>query len=416
MPTNPFVTSTAVRTRHLFFGRQDEIKRLYAAISAAPPRHCVVVGLPRSGKSSLLMALGRPDMQKQYLDSPRKYLFVAVDCSVTRLDAPSDLYVRLLQRIAQACGRDEAVGDLLDAATFKAAVDELRGRRRLVLLLDEFDALVASSGCDDTALANLRAFASSDVVLVAAANDTIERLCRRNQKTQAELWTLFDSTIFPRLLTSDEAYQLIENPIVEAGVTLDDTIVNFVIGQVGRHPFFLQLAGKELFDALSAGESLGDAGRERFGIRLAEVCRPHFDGLWREIGPAEQAVFAAVISGAALSIKQLASAERLRNLNVLVLDGDDYVPFSALFGEYARATLIGARPAAAPREEAPPRAALWLLCDSYAKNIAVRLEGAASLVAECDEPLDRNIRTFAVRGREEARAPAWRKLIRDQRD
>ncbi len=82
---------------------------------------------------------------------------------------------------------------------------------------------------------------------------------------------------------------------------------------------------------------------------------------------------------------------------------DDYVPFSKLFGDYAKSTLVGERPKkAAAREQ--QRCTLSIACDSYAKNIAVRLYGAATLVAECDEPLDRNIRTFAMRGREDARS------------
>ena len=79
MPTNPFVTSTAVRTRSLFFGRQEEIKQLYAALSASPPQHSAVIGLPKSGKSSLLMALLNPELQKQHLADSSKFLLVPVE-------------------------------------------------------------------------------------------------------------------------------------------------------------------------------------------------------------------------------------------------------------------------------------------------------------------------------------------------
>ena len=75
MPNNPFVTSSALRTQQLFFGRQEEIGQLCAAITVRPPQSFAVVGLRRSGKSSLLRALARPDVQQQSLPDPAAFLF-----------------------------------------------------------------------------------------------------------------------------------------------------------------------------------------------------------------------------------------------------------------------------------------------------------------------------------------------------
>src|SRR5438093_1134442 len=144
MPNNPFVTSTALRTQQLFFGRQDEIRQLFAAVTATPPQSYAVVGLRRCGKSSLLRALARPDIQQQ---------------------------------------------------------------------------------------------------------------------NAAELWTLFGDIIYPRLLTRDEARQLIQQPISEVGITLIATAADMVHELVGGHPFFLQVAGKELFDELNSGVAFDAAGQ-----------------------------------------------------------------------------------------------------------------------------------------------------------
>src|SRR5262245_3962620 len=413
MPTNPFVTSTAVRTRSLFFGRQEEIKQLYAALSASPPQHCVVVGLPKSGKSSLLMALINPEMQKQHLDDPSKFLFVPVDCSVAHLDAPADLYVRLLERIALACGKPLSGGDILDGDGFLAQVNDLRAGRRMVLLLDEFDTLLKADGCNDAVLANLRGFVGADVALVITTGDTVERICRRVQKIQAEVWTLFGVTVYPRLLSPDEAHQAIKQPIAEAGVTVDDAAADFVIELVGAHPFFLQLGGKELFDTLAASHPLDDTAKKQLREGLSELCHSYYDGFWRALNIDDQKALAAVITGAALQAKELAAVERLRNWNLLVLDsGDNPAPFSKLFGEYAKSTIIGEEPKKLTTRDDRPSCILSIACDSYAKNVAVRLMGAATLVTECDEPLDRNIRTFAFRGREAARSEEWKTSVK----
>ncbi len=226
MASNPFVTSTAVRAHNLFFGRQEEIKQLFAAISADPPQNCSVIGLPKSGKSSLLMTLTNEEYQKQHLSDPSQFLFVPVDCSVANLDAPADLYIRLIERIGLACGKPVGGGDIIDIPTFRAAIDELRGGRRMVLLLDEFDVLLASEGCNDAVLASMHDFVGPNVVLVATALDTIERICRRVEKTQAEIWKLFSAQVYPRLLSRDEARRAIKQPITEAGVAVEDAQVD----------------------------------------------------------------------------------------------------------------------------------------------------------------------------------------------
>jgi hypothetical protein len=374
-----------VRTQQLFFGRQDEIKQLYAAISATPPKSCAVVGLRRSGKSSLLAALTRPETQQQYLAAPGIFLFVAVDSSTARLDAPSDLYALLLRRIVQALGQEVEPIELLNGDEFRAAAAELYGQRQLVLLLDEFDTLIGQACCDATVLKTLRALMESGVALVIAAGDTPERLCRRNKKTEAQLWKLFGATIYPRLLTHDEAHQLIEQPMTEAGITLMPAATDMVIDLAGGHPFFLQLAGKELFDELSSGVTLDAAGQAQYRTRLAEACQPYFEGFWRELSSDEQAVLGAIISGAGLPPRSLASAERLVNLNLLIRDADDYVPFSPLFGEFAKATLVGKLPAAAAPPPEPPSCVISIICDSYTRTVVVRLRGAASSVIECYE-------------------------------
>jgi CHAT domain/AAA domain len=413
MPTNPFVTSTAVRTRSLFFGRQEEIKQLYAAVSASPPQHCAVVGLPKSGKSSLLMALTDSELQKQHLADPSKFLFVPVDCSVAHLDAPADLYIRLLERIALACGKPLSGGDILDGTAFLAAVNDLRAGRRMVLLLDEFDTLLAAEGCNDAVLANLRGFAGPDVAVLVTAGDTVERVCRRVQKIQAEIWTLFGATIYPRLLAREEARQEIKQPIADSGLVVDDAAADFVIDLVGPHPFFLQVGGKELFDALAAGQPLDDTAKKHLRERLGEVCRSYFTGFWRALNIDDQKALAAVIIGAALQAKELAAVQRLRNWNLLVLDSDDNpAPFSKLFGEYAKSTIIGEQPKKAAAREERAHCIMSIACDSYAKNVAVRLMGAATLVTECDEPLDRDIRMFSFRGREAARSAEWKTSVK----
>jgi CHAT domain-containing protein len=353
------------------------------------------------------MTLTNTEYQKQHLSDPSQFLFVPVDCSVANLDAPADLYIRLIERIGLACGKPVGGGDIIDIPTFRAAIDDLRAGRRMVLLLDEFDVLLASEGCTDAVLASMHDFVGPNVVVVATALDTIERICRRVEKTQAEIWTLFSTQVYPRLLSRDEARRAIKQPITEAGVAVEDAQIDLLIDLVGSHPFFLQVGGKELFDALADDAPFDEAAQ----ARLAESCRSYFNGFWRTLGSDDQAVLAAIIAGAGLPPKALAAAKRLENWNLLMVQQEDYVPFSKLFGDYAKSTLVGERPKkAAAREQ--PRCTLSIACDSYAKNIAVRLYGAATLVAECDEPLDRNIRTFAVRGREDARSDRWQELIK----
>ncbi len=54
---NPFRNRKPVLAAHAFYGRQDELDAISRQLAAQPPQCCAVIGLPRSGKTSLLYYL-----------------------------------------------------------------------------------------------------------------------------------------------------------------------------------------------------------------------------------------------------------------------------------------------------------------------------------------------------------------------
>ena len=79
---NPYINRVMIRNVRGFYGRKQEIARLYARIGAARPQSVAITGERRIGKSSLLWFLMQPENVARYLRSPEQFVFVSASDGV----------------------------------------------------------------------------------------------------------------------------------------------------------------------------------------------------------------------------------------------------------------------------------------------------------------------------------------------
>ena len=85
---NPYTDRTGIRDINCFYGRKQELSRIYSRIGAPNPQSVSIVGDRRIGKSSLLNFIYHEENRKQYLDQPENYIFVLMDLQVERSEIP----------------------------------------------------------------------------------------------------------------------------------------------------------------------------------------------------------------------------------------------------------------------------------------------------------------------------------------
>ena len=304
---NPYVTGAPLSAENVtFFGRDDALAFLqHAVTNAAVSSAVVLTGEKRMGKTSLLNRLPRRladsaapvyvDCQAIGYEPGLGNLLYDIACIVARaLAMPEPQLARFESR-----GADHFRREFLPDARKKL------GRRRLVLLIDEFEELeqrVMSGLLERQVFAYLRHLVQQEpgIAWVFVGANTMTAL------TPDHWLGLFSGALHRPIgrLDARAATALIREP-VEDYLHYDDLAIDKMMRLTAGHPYFLQLlchvlvwkANREQRSFVSSEEV--DIARQQ----VLELGEAHLLAMWGELSAAEQQVLAAV---AALS----ASGER----------------------------------------------------------------------------------------------------------
>jgi hypothetical protein len=252
---NPYIERKAIRSPDSFFGRTAELTRVYEFILGT--QSVSLVGERRIGKSSILNALTFPDHRRDF-GVPDDVEFVPVDFQSIAGCSLSLLMRHLWSRITgQAAATSPADGDPCAddvRSTLESAVRQtIAHGRRLVLLLDEFEALVFNEQIPSWFYDLLRGVTQEFQVgvVIVSREGTIEPILNANPLTSPFI-NLFQS-VYVGPLEQADALDLVRAPAQRVGVDFDDAEVEWITALAGRHPFFLQFACYHAFDLKEAG-------------------------------------------------------------------------------------------------------------------------------------------------------------------
>lgn len=217
---------------------------------------------------------------------------------------PEQLWRQLLALLRDQC---------LDDATVTASKQLLRRERidiydldgffrlaatrgqRVVFLLDEFDQVTANANFGPDFYFGFRSLAiHRKVALVTASRLELVELCHSESVKSSPFFNIF-ANINLRLFSAEEAQTLVSRSLCDASASFTDRETRQVTDLAGHHPYFLQMACYQLFEAYRQG--LDTEGRKGF---LADQFRaeavPHFVDLWASSGdPRKIALTAAAL-------------------------------------------------------------------------------------------------------------------------
>ncbi len=281
--TNPFTPGIPARDNN-FINRQDELNLILEhtrkGISSA------IVGNPHIGKTSVLSRLVEPDVIGQVLPDDTQYTLIESDFHLLMSLTPDtfwqDLFKSvgelspLVEPLLQPFLAQDQIGSIQLNQVFRKLA---RQHHRVILLLDEFDALLGLPAFNTPDfLGTLRTIAhkSGGLVLITASRESITEMNEHLDRTHTDL---YGSSLLNYLQTISLG-GLPQGEVTRwLGQYFDPSEVEGIKNLSGQHPYLLQIVGELAFEAKIRGKIDSSRLYSQFVDRAEDQFRDIWDGL-----------------------------------------------------------------------------------------------------------------------------------------
>jgi hypothetical protein len=282
---NPYYDYDAVRDPSMFFGRQHELRMLYNAIEK---RQCFsIVGSRHIGKSSVLKFLANSELQQRYNYNLHDRIFVLTDwreySQRTREDFFRSVCEQILFQSRASIALQPPPEHLSGEERFKRLLtDVCNAGFRPVLLMDVFDKVTRNPHFDPDFFSFLRAMANYDLIsYVTASIKPLHEVCHSDEIASSPFFNIFQTCVLSSL-TWEETQQLIIIPARQAGLEFTSEEVEWVIKLAGRHPFYVQVTSRCLFDE-KVHQDKQEVDLNLVQERVYQELEPHFVNAWDDL-------------------------------------------------------------------------------------------------------------------------------------
>jgi hypothetical protein len=266
----PFIVGPPLTRPGQFFGREQELKRIFDLWKRFPLQNIAVIGLHRCGKTSLLHYLAnittatpaqlRPGQRTDWLPQPEQYQWVFVDFQDARMGRRERLLSHLLTRLKMP------VPDPCELDSFMDVVSH-HLQTPAIILMDEIGAGLASPELDQQFWWSLRSLGSNytdgKLGFLLTAHEAPAFLAHEHGKP-SPFFNIFGHTLKLGPLNDTEARELIASsprPFAPADVA-------WILDQSGLWPALLQILCDTRLTALEEGQP-GETWREEGLRRIA---------------------------------------------------------------------------------------------------------------------------------------------------
>lgn len=331
---NPYLNRAMIKNPDDFFGRAREVNRIFSRLDAEFPQSISVVGERRIGKSSLLNFIYQRRNRRQFMQNYHNAIFVFMDFQ-RGADMDVARFIDVLfgmfeyeRHEARALDSGEKTLD-----TLRDVVEELSSKgKRIIVLMDEFDAITTNPNFDMQFFSFLRFLANNyKVAYVTSSMSDLQQMCHDKEIADSPFFNIF-SNLPLRPFARDEAIELITIPSEHEGVPLAPHAEG-ILELSGLFPMFVQMACSNAFEDLLDKDS-GEPDFSEITRSFVDEAAPHFKFIWESMDENQRATMLQVAAGKTLDRKLHHVSEELARLGYLVdLDTRPAV-FSAPFRDF----------------------------------------------------------------------------------
>jgi serine/threonine protein kinase len=295
---NPYLNRTMIKHREDFFGRTQEVRRIFARLNATPPGSVSVVGDRKIGKSSLLNYVYSRSARHQYLEEPDRAIMIFLDLQQEK-QMSVEAFVRTLIGIASFELRDRL--DVTDCTLNLDGIRDMVQRLdaagfRLFILLDEFEAVTTNSNFNLEFFSFLRFLANHyNVSYVTSSARDLQVLCHTKEISDSPFFNIF-STMRLSILQRGEAEELIRIPSERVGKPLGRS-VEPILDMAGLFPFYLQMACSHAIEYLDDHPGAAQPDFREVRRRFYEEAQLHYRYVWDGFDPHEKSTVLRVAHG-----------------------------------------------------------------------------------------------------------------------
>jgi predicted Ser/Thr protein kinase len=331
---NPYLNRVMIQDPRHFYGRRRELSRIFSRIGVERPQSVSVVGERRIGKSSLLYQLALPQVRQRFLPDLRSLVVVFLDFQQLRNISLQDFFQVLMDQIHRADAEIVTAGPPGYRA-FQQIQERLKERsKRLVLLLDEFDAITSNPIFDREFYAFLRSVANnSAVAYVTSSMNELQRLCYSSEIADSPFFNIF-SNLHLKPFDREEALELIAKPSAIAGIPLE-AFAEDILNLAGLFPFYIQIACSSYYDWLEENPD-SEPDRAEIEERFLEEAGPHFEYFWDQCSPECRLLLRTIMKGGQPGPEDSDICRQLAKNGYLIPQGPRFRIFSHAFAESIR--------------------------------------------------------------------------------
>lgn len=327
---NPYQASHPISDPNDFFGRKTECQLLYEMLLSGESVN--ITGPRRIGKSSLLKVLPTPEMQKNIFGEEvfKQYeAFASVNLQNAAQQTPFQVFSKIGEQL-RANGLEINAPD--SYANFEAMLKTFTEQKiRLIVLIDEFDAVTQNTEFNETFFNTLRAYQQDFLVSYFIASVKSVKEIADHIKNVSPFFNIFRYLPLS-LLTEDATNDLI---------CKDDSLaqfIGFVKLTAGRHPLFISqlcfyLFHFQHFEPFSSDKEMLDTVLHRF---LKEAIA-HFEYYWEHLSTDERDVLKKLAQGKQPDGNDVADVIELEQKALIVRNNGHAAIFSSAFEGFVKA-------------------------------------------------------------------------------
>jgi hypothetical protein len=297
LPDSPYIIGLPISDPCHFFGRAHQIKRFFQMLRSPTLQPLRVLGLRRSGKTSFLRHVARPEIVGSQLQDNRPTIIAYVDLQAG-IETPVDFYLAVAEAIAcptLSPPTPQVLETYPDFRSFRKWLKSILASSRnlrLVVLLDEFEILAQSPKFGLSFFTSLRALVTGSpgrFAWVTASSSDLYALLPEDRQTSPLFNIFHPMPIILGPLEPGEIERLICIPAKSCGVEFSPQEVRAIQDIAGAIPYFLQVVAEQWFFTRKPDISVVQCREKVLAqIRSLSQIQDRLDRYWQRLTDQEQ--------------------------------------------------------------------------------------------------------------------------------